>query len=153
MTTHLPGISEYQKPGLRSLKGTYRRVACKAITTMGCPPCLLPRRYSCSCGTWATRTASGRYQTSLTVSSSSAHRAILQVLTIISTLGWAFVSWPKGCEKRVSATSFQRTCGLERVIGAIDGCHIRIQCPRVRGVDYMNRKSFYSVLPLGDCGC
>ena len=83
------------------------------------------------------------------VSSSSAHRAILQVLTIMSTLGWAFVSWPKGCEKRVSATSFQRTCGLERVIGAIDGCHIRIQCPRVRGVDYMNRKSFYSVLLQG----
>ena len=83
------------------------------------------------------------------VSSSSAHRAILQVLTIMSTLGWAFVSWPKGCEKRASATSFQRTCGLERVIGAIDGCHIRIQCPRVRGVDYMNRKSFYSVLLQG----
>ncbi|CAL8235932.1 unnamed protein product [Boreogadus saida] len=31
------------------------------------------------------------------VSSSSSHRAILQVLTTMSTFGWPFVSWPKGC--------------------------------------------------------
>ncbi|XP_051254008.1 putative nuclease HARBI1 [Dicentrarchus labrax] len=74
---------------------------------------------------------------------------ILQLLTIMSTLGRAFVSWPIGCEKRVSATSFQHTSGLEGAIGAIDGCHIRIQRPPVRGGDYMNRKSYYSVLLQG----
>uniref|UniRef100_A0A8C4FA24 DDE Tnp4 domain-containing protein n=1 Tax=Dicentrarchus labrax TaxID=13489 RepID=A0A8C4FA24_DICLA len=85
----------------------------------------------------------------LNVSLSSAHRAILKVLTIMSTLGQAFVSWHTGCEKRVSATSFQHTSGLEGVIGAIDGCHIRIQRPPIRGGDYMNRKSYYSVLLQG----
>jgi hypothetical protein len=153
MTTHLPGISEYQKPGLRSLKGTYRRVACKVTTTMGCPPLPIAKKVLMFLWYMGNQNCFREISDKFNVSSSSAHRAILQVLTIMSTLGWAFVSWPKGCEKRVSATSFQRTCGLERVIGAIDGCHIRIQCPRVRGVDYMNRKSFYSVLPLGDCGC
>ncbi|KAG5275883.1 hypothetical protein AALO_G00125580 [Alosa alosa] len=83
------------------------------------------------------------------VALSSAHRAILQALTVMSTLGQTFVSWPTGCEKRVSATSFQYKSGLEGVIGAIDGCHIRIQRPPVRGGDYMNRKSYYSVLLQG----
>ncbi|XP_076131023.1 retrovirus-related Pol polyprotein from transposon opus [Alosa pseudoharengus] len=83
------------------------------------------------------------------VSPLSAHGAILQVLTIMSTLGRAFVSWPTGYEKRMSATSFQLTCGLEGVIGAIDGCHIRIKQPPARGGAYMNRKSYYSVLLQG----
>ena len=56
------------------------------------------------------------------VSRSSAHHAILWVLTIMSALDRTFVSWPTGCEKRVSTTIFQRTCGLEGVIGAL-GCY------------------------------
>lgn len=83
------------------------------------------------------------------VSQSTAHRIIVQVLTIMSTLGSSFVSWPNRCEKAASAAAFQRLCGLSDVIGAIDGCHIRIQRPPVRGGDYMNRKSFYSVLLQG----
>ena len=112
------------------------RMACKITTTKRCLPCLLPRRYSCSCSTWPTRTAPGRYD-KFNISP-SAHCSILQVLTIMSAMVRAFVSWPTGCEKRVSATSFQRTCGLEGVIGTM--------VPEVRGGDYMNRKSYYSVL-------
>ncbi|KAK0154309.1 putative nuclease HARBI1 [Merluccius polli] len=33
--------------------------------------------------------------------------------------------------------------------GAIDGCHIKIQRPTLRGGDYLNRKGFYSVLLQG----
>ncbi len=35
------------------------------------------------------------------------------------------------------------------MIGAIDGCHIEIRRPHVRGIDYMNRKGFYSILLQG----
>ena len=84
------------------------------------------------------------------VSRSSAHRAVFRVLTIMSALGQAFVSWPIGIsEKGESATSFERICGLEGVIGVIDGCHIRIQKPPIRGEDYKNRRNYYSVLLQG----
>ncbi|KAK7915522.1 hypothetical protein WMY93_011283 [Mugilogobius chulae] len=80
------------------------------------------------------------------VSQSSAHRVIMEVLEQICTLGNCFISWPNACEKNASATAFERVCGLPGIIGAIDGCHIRIQRPPVRGGDYMNRKAFYSIL-------
>ncbi|XP_053710278.1 putative nuclease HARBI1 [Synchiropus splendidus] len=83
------------------------------------------------------------------VSQSSAHRVVLQVLNIMSTIGTAFVSWPNADEKAASAAAFRRLCGIKGVIGAIDGCHIRIQRPPRRGGDYMNHKSFYSVLLQG----
>lgn len=83
------------------------------------------------------------------VSQSSAHRIILEVLNIICTMGLTFISWPNTCEKAASAAAFHHLCGLSGVIGAIVGCHIRVQRPSIRGGVYMNRKSFYSVLLPG----
>lgn len=83
------------------------------------------------------------------VSQSTTHRIILQVLNIMCTIGSSFISWPNTCEKAASAAAFQHLCGLSGVICAIDGCHIRVQRPPIRGGDYMNRKSFYSVLLQG----
>ncbi|KAG7463223.1 hypothetical protein JOB18_029688 [Solea senegalensis] len=83
------------------------------------------------------------------VSQSTAHRVISEVLNTVCTLGPTFVSWPDACEKAASAAAFHRLCGLRDVIGAIDGCHIRVQRPPVRGGDYMNCKSYYSVLLQG----
>ena len=85
------------------------------------------------------------------VSQSAAHRIIWQVLTIMSGIGNTFMSWPNACEKAASAAAFHRSCGLDGVIGVIDGCHIRVQRPPIRGGDYMNRKAYYST-PSGDCG-
>uniref|UniRef100_A0A8C5G485 DDE Tnp4 domain-containing protein n=1 Tax=Gouania willdenowi TaxID=441366 RepID=A0A8C5G485_GOUWI len=83
------------------------------------------------------------------VSLSSAHRIILQALSIMSTIGTSFISWPDSSGRAESAAAFQRLCGLAGIIGAIDGCHIRVQRPPIRGGDYMNCKSFYSVLLQG----
>ncbi|KAJ8275867.1 hypothetical protein COCON_G00076190 [Conger conger] len=72
------------------------------------------------------------------VSQSSAHRIILEVLHIMSTMGQTFISWPNTCEKAASAAAFHRLCGLSGlsgIIGAIDGCHIRVQRPHIRGGD------------------
>ncbi|KAK7910401.1 hypothetical protein WMY93_015085 [Mugilogobius chulae] len=69
----------------------------------------------------------------------------MEVLEQIGTLGNCFISLPNACEKNASAAAFEQVCGLPGIIGAIDGCHIRIQWPPVRG-DYMNRKAFYSIL-------
>ncbi|KAJ8371752.1 hypothetical protein AAFF_G00302590 [Aldrovandia affinis] len=46
----------------------------------------------------------------------------------------------------------QHDGGLEipvRQKGAIDGCHIKLQRPPVRGGDYLNRKGYYSVVLQG----
>lgn len=83
------------------------------------------------------------------VSQSAAHRIILQVLTIMSGMGNTFISWLNTCEKAASTDASHRTCDLDRVIGVIDDCHIRVQRPPIRGGDYMNRKAYYSVLLQG----
>ncbi|XP_031156990.1 protein ALP1-like [Sander lucioperca] len=83
------------------------------------------------------------------VSQSAAHGIIRQMLTIMSGIGNTFISWPNACEKAASAAAFHHSCGLDVVIGAIDGCHIRVQRPPIRGGDYMNRKAYYSVLLQG----
>uniref|UniRef100_A0A3Q2QA82 Protein ALP1-like n=1 Tax=Fundulus heteroclitus TaxID=8078 RepID=A0A3Q2QA82_FUNHE len=80
------------------------------------------------------------------VSPSSAHRIVLGVLAAVCAMGPTFVSWPDAGERASSAAAFQRVCGLGGVIGAVDGCHVRVQRPAVRGGDYMNGRCFYSVL-------
>lgn len=49
----------------------------------------------------------------------------------------------------MSSAVFQHISSLNGVIGVIDGCHIRVQRPPIRGGDYINRKSYYSVLLQG----
>ncbi|KAB5579381.1 hypothetical protein PHYPO_G00194410 [Pangasianodon hypophthalmus] len=83
------------------------------------------------------------------VSESTAHKSVLEVLGIFSTLGPSFISWPNAGRKKASSAAFHKLCGLDRIIGAIDGCHIKINRPNIRGGDYMNRQSFYSVLLQG----
>ncbi|KAL7402703.1 hypothetical protein ABVT39_018615 [Epinephelus coioides] len=80
------------------------------------------------------------------VSQSTAHKTILEVLNIMCTIGPTFISWSNVCKKAASAAAFHWLSGLSGVIGAIDGCHIGVQRPPIRGGDYMNRKSFYSIL-------
>lgn len=79
------------------------------------------------------------------LSQSSTQRIICQVLTIVSSTGPTFISWPNRCEKAASATAFHHIWDIE----AVDGCHIRAQRPLIRGGDYINRKAFYSILFQG----
>ncbi|ROI16107.1 hypothetical protein DPX16_7160 [Anabarilius grahami] len=60
-----------------------------------------------------------------------------------------FVSWFTECKKMSTSTAFRAMCGINGVIGAIDGCHIKLQQPPVRGGDYLNRKCYYSVVLQG----
>ena len=62
-----------------------------------------------------------------------------------------YITRPTDAEKQISAVVFQRTSSRHRIIGAIDRRHIRILRPRYHGIDYMNRKGYYSVLLQGIC--
>ena len=44
---------------------------------------------------------------------------------------------------------FEGKKGFPQVIGAIDGCHIPIICPKDDQEDYHNRKGFYSSILQG----
>ncbi|KAJ8391895.1 hypothetical protein AAFF_G00083660 [Aldrovandia affinis] len=83
------------------------------------------------------------------VSQGAAHKVIVEVLDLTCLLASSFITWPTHCEKRTNAVLFRRACGIDGIVGTIDGCHIRIQRPPVRGGDYLNRKSFYSILLQG----
>ena len=85
------------------------------------------------------------------VSISRAHDIISKVLIKVCDMAGEYITWPTDAEKQVSSAVFQRTSSRPRIIGAIDGCHIRILRPRYHGIDYMNRKGYYSVLLQGIC--
>jgi len=85
------------------------------------------------------------------MSKSSAHRVINSMLDEILKLGPQFIKWWTDVEKECSANNFKSVSGYSDVIGAIDGCHIRINRPPTHGDDYINRKGYFSVLLQGVC--
>ena len=86
------------------------------------------------------------------VSISTAHDSIMKTLEQISDIAEDYIKWPTNQEKQTSAGVFKRITDIDNVIGAIDGCHIKIQKPPgCRGEDYINRKSYYSILLQGIC--
>ena len=85
------------------------------------------------------------------ISQSTAHDIILSMLDKVCELAPFYIKWPSQWEKLASAGAFSRLCGKHNVIGAIDGCHIRIQKPQNRHANYINRKGYYSVLLQGIC--
>jgi len=115
----------------------------------GLPPLPVPKKVLMFLWYMANQNSFREISDKFNASQSVTHRAILQVLTIMSEIGTNFVSWPRGCEKRISSAVFQRISGLAGIIRAIDCCHIRVQRPPIRGGDYINRKSYYSVLLQG----
>ena len=85
------------------------------------------------------------------ISQSTAHDIISVMLRRICRLAAQFIRWPSPCEKIASMVAFRNIMKRNDIIGAIDGCHIRIQRPSQQGLDYMNRKGYFSILLQGIC--
>ena len=49
------------------------------------------------------------------------------------------------------AKNFEESWNLPHVIGAIDGKHIRMQCPKYSGTQYYNYKGFFSLVLMAIC--
>lgn len=75
---------------------------------------------------------------------SSLHRVIQRVVIFLSNLSPQIITWPTEVEKRNIEQHF-REKGFPDVIGAIDGCHIKIDKPGNDPDSYINRKGFYSI--------
>lgn len=75
---------------------------------------------------------------------SSLYRTLRRVIFSLSNLSPQIIKWPTEEEKIVSEEHF-RANGFPRVIGAIDGSHIRIDKPINDSDSYINRKGYYSI--------
>jgi hypothetical protein len=85
------------------------------------------------------------------VSKSTVYNSLEVIITVILLeLCPRFIRWPDENEKIEIANNFSRY-GLPNIIGAIDGSHIPIKKPTENGIDYFNRKKYYSMVLQAVC--
>ena len=63
------------------------------------------------------------------VAQSTAHETIVRIIQHISRLASQYIQWPNQHNKETNARVFKRISGIDLVIGAIDGCHIKFSDP------------------------
>jgi len=85
------------------------------------------------------------------VARGSACKVIRRVLELLVLFASSCIKWWDDDEKANSSVAFCHVTNVNNVIGAIDGCHIRITRPAAYGDNYMNRKGYYSILLQGVC--
>lgn len=78
------------------------------------------------------------------IAEASLHRIIRRISVFLSNLSPQVISWPTEAEKEEISNAFQEK-GFPRVIGAIDGSHIRVDRPQIDADSYINRKGYHSV--------
>ncbi|KAJ8916417.1 hypothetical protein NQ315_014628 [Exocentrus adspersus] len=81
---------------------------------------------------------------------SSLYRILRRVIFCLSNLSQEIIKWPTDEEKPVCEEHF-RAKGFPRVIGAIDGSHIRIDKPVDDSDSYIKRKSYHSIQMQAIC--
>ena len=71
---------------------------------------------------------------------------------IYSALKEKYLSYPKREDDwlRISE-QFEEMCNMPHTIGCIDGKHIRLECPKLRGTLYDSYKGFFSMVLLAIC--
>ncbi|KAJ8909858.1 hypothetical protein NQ315_013895, partial [Exocentrus adspersus] len=84
------------------------------------------------------------------VTISTVHRIIRRLTYFLSNLSSEIILWPNDDGKRISEEHFSQK-GFPNVIGAIDGCHIKIDKPQNDPDSYINRKGYYSIQMQAVC--
>lgn len=80
---------------------------------------------------------------------STAYEVIREMTSFLVRESSKYIKWPKPEEYPGISNEFEKFAGIKGIIGAIDGCHIRIRKPQQCPMDYYNRKKYYSVLIQG----
>ncbi|KAI4454335.1 hypothetical protein MML48_9g00015695 [Holotrichia oblita] len=79
------------------------------------------------------------------VGEATAIRAVRRVTLSILKLRNQFIKWPSDEEVPLINGDFEESANIPKVLGAIDGTHIKILVPKENGELYINRKSFHSI--------
>ena len=101
--------------------------------------------------------ASGETQQSLAwsfrIGRTTVSRIVSETCVAISdSLKDIYLKPPKSAEEwKAISEQFEETWNFPHVIGAIDGKHIRIQCPSLSGTLFHNYKGFFSIVLLAIC--
>lgn len=88
------------------------------------------------------RTMSDRFDISI----SSVFRVLRRVVTWLLIKFDSMIKWPQSLQAIVAREKFSSKKDIPKVLGAIDGTHIRIEKPLDRARDYCNRKNFSQYL-------
>ncbi|XP_032689897.1 putative nuclease HARBI1 [Odontomachus brunneus] len=79
------------------------------------------------------------------IGKATAWRSVLKVVSGLYYHLHTFIKWPSAEEVKVTWTYMKRKYGFPKVIGAIDGTHIRIAAPQINPECYVNRKGYHSL--------
>ncbi|XP_066603752.1 putative nuclease HARBI1 [Prorops nasuta] len=88
------------------------------------------------------RTLSDRFDVSI----SSIFRILRRIVSWLLTRIDDVIKWPSEDDIFDKINGFKQKQGIDNCIGAIDGCHIRIQKPSESSEVYCNRKKFFSII-------
>ncbi len=83
------------------------------------------------------------------ISISSVKRVVCRVQSALERNVTRFVKWPRGEVAGEISQKFFEFRGIDGILGAIDGSHIRIQKPHFHQECYVNRKGYHSVVLQG----
>ena len=79
------------------------------------------------------------------------HTTVTKILDILNILAPEFIKWPTKEEAIVDEKEFKKYANFPGVIGAIDGCHIKIKAPSETQMDYLDRTLNHSINLLAVC--
>ncbi|KAK3107927.1 hypothetical protein FSP39_025458, partial [Pinctada imbricata] len=74
-----------------------------------------------------------------------------RLLDVFSSLCKNFIVWPSDAEKQQVLRGFEAIQEFPGVTGAVDGTHIAITPPGPNEADYVNRKSYHSIILQAVC--
>ena len=67
-------------------------------------------------------------------------------ITVVGKMKASFLTVPKGDDLSEVMRLYRSKWGFPACAGAIDGTHIPIQAPQENHTDYVNRKSYHSIV-------
>ncbi|KAI4454336.1 hypothetical protein MML48_9g00005771 [Holotrichia oblita] len=79
------------------------------------------------------------------VGEATAIRAVRRVTLSILKLRNQFIKWPSDEEVPLINGDIEESANIPKVVGAIDGTHIKILAPKENVESYINIKSFHSI--------
>jgi hypothetical protein len=85
------------------------------------------------------------------VSLSTVQRYVNEVGKAVNEKLKVYLSWPAKHIQRQDTGRFEEWCGIPGVVGAIDGCHIVLNCPAEGKANYYNYKGSHSMLLIAVC--
>ncbi|KAL0849987.1 hypothetical protein ABMA28_011902 [Loxostege sticticalis] len=85
------------------------------------------------------------------VGRATALRCVRRVSLALHSIAPKFIQWPKGERAAEVMADYERHSAFPKVIGCIDGTHIKIDAPKFDSDSYINRKGTHSVQVQAVC--